>query len=59
MPENTIIIIIDGQGWKQGAIKWLKDAVALKKYSNETNSSKQIHVLNLTEFFTWANNTFQ
>jgi len=59
MPENTIIILIDGQGWKQGAIQWLKDAVASKKYSNESNSSKQIYVFNLTEFFTWANNTFQ
>lgn len=59
MPENTIIILIDGQGWKQGAIQWLKDAVSSKKYSNESNSSKQIFVFNLTEFFTWANNTFQ
>lgn len=59
MPENTIIILIDGKGWKEGAITWLKNAVASKKFSNETNNTKQIFVFNLTEFFTWANNTFQ
>jgi hypothetical protein len=51
MPENTIIILIDGQGWKHGAIQWLKDAVASKKYSNEINRSKQIHVFKPNRIF--------
>ncbi|HOF99133.1 MAG TPA: hypothetical protein PLD44_07095, partial [Paludibacteraceae bacterium] len=33
MPEETIMILIDGSGWKTGAIKWLKDAVKQKKYT--------------------------
>jgi len=58
MPEKSIMILIDGSGWKVGAIKWLKDAVKNKKYTNENNKDKEIYVFNLTEFFTWANKTF-
>lgn len=57
MPENNIIILIDGNGWKTGAIKWLKDAVNQKKYTNNENYNKNIRVFNLTDFITWANNT--
>jgi len=58
MPENSIMILIDGAGWKEGAIKWLKDAVKQKKYTTEETKSKVIYVFSLTEFFTWANKTF-
>ncbi|MBA4198411.1 MAG: 4-diphosphocytidyl-2C-methyl-D-erythritol kinase [Chitinophaga sp.] len=58
MPEKTIIILIDGAGWKLGSIKWLRDAVKNKKYTTTQNKDKKIHVFSLTEFFTWANNTF-
>jgi len=59
MPESTIMILIDGDGWKQGAIKWLKDAVEQKKYTTEELRNKKIMVFNLKEFFTWANDTFR
>lgn len=58
MPENSIMILIDGSGWKTGAIKWLKDAVKQKKYTTEENKNKDILVFSLTDFFTWANKTF-
>lgn len=58
MPENSIMILIDGEGWKAGAIKWLKEAVRQKKYTTEQNKDKNIMVFNLTEFFTWANKMF-
>ena len=58
MPENSIMILIDGSGWKAGAIKWLKDAVKQKKYTTEENKNKEILVFSLTDFFTWANRTF-
>jgi len=58
MPDNSIMILIDGAGWKAGAIKWLKDAIKQKKYTTETNMQKNIMIFNLTEFFTWANKTF-
>ena len=58
MPESSIMILIDGGGWKPGAIQWLRDAVKLKKYAHLFNQNKEILVFNLTEFFTWANNKF-
>lgn len=58
MPEKSILILIDGEGWKDGAIKWLKDAVKEKKYTTDENRNKEILVFSLTEFFTWANMTF-
>ena len=58
MPEKTIMILIDGGGWKSGAITWLREAVNNKKYSDNKYSDKEIFVFNLMEFFTWANKTF-
>lgn len=58
MPENSIMILIDGRGWKAGAIKWLKTAVIQEKYTSMNMPKKEILVFNLTEFFTWANKTF-
>jgi len=58
MPEKSIMILIDGGGWKAGSLKWLKDAVSQKKYTTEENNDKKIYVFSLTEFFTWANKTF-
>jgi len=56
MPENDILILIDGSGWKAGAVAWLKEAVAKRKYG--LLPEKNILVFNLVEFFTWANKTF-
>lgn len=53
MPENHIIVIIDGHGWKDGAISWLKQSVAQKKY---IDSGKRIDIFSLTDFIIWANN---
>ena len=55
MPEKHILIVIDGAGWKSGAIPWLKNAAASKKYITPENEDKKIEVLSLTEFMTWAN----
>ncbi len=59
MPEQHIVVVIDGSGWKQGAIPWLKQAAANKKYTTATNATKKIEVLTLAEFMTWANATFK
>ncbi|BDQ02739.1 MAG: 4-diphosphocytidyl-2C-methyl-D-erythritol kinase [Ignavibacterium sp.] len=58
MPEDKILILIDGRGWKEGAIKWLKESVEKKRYTNQNSEQKDILVFNLTDFFTWANKTF-
>ena len=59
MPENNIIIIIDGQGAKPGAIDWLRRAACLKLYSSEKNRNKNILVMSLAEFIIWVNQTFR
>jgi len=59
MPEKDIMILIDGDGFKKGAKKWLRDAVKKRKYTTEKSNKKNIMVFSLTEFFTWANDTFQ
>ena len=59
MPEKHIVILIDGDGWKPGAIPWLKEAVSKKKYTTQNMPDKKIEVLNLKEFITWANILFK
>lgn len=59
MPETNIIIIIDGQGAKPGAINWLRQAAKSKLYINERNHDKNIQVMSLAEFIIWVNRTFR
>lgn len=59
MPEKNVIILIDGDGWKLGAIAWLKEAVKFKKYTTPDSEDKKIEIYNLKETLTWANNTFE
>lgn len=58
MPEDHIVVVIDGKGWKKGAIEWLKQAASEKKYTTIINRDKKIEILTLTEFMTWMNDTF-
>ncbi|MDR1912773.1 MAG: hypothetical protein LBQ52_10585 [Helicobacteraceae bacterium] len=57
MPEQTIMILIDGKGWRDGAIKWLENAAAKRKYVAEQNA-KEIMIFKIVDFFAWANKTF-
>ncbi|WP_103639627.1 PD-(D/E)XK nuclease superfamily protein [Campylobacter concisus] len=57
MPENHIIILVDGGGYKQGAIKWLNTAVNRRRYQSQ-NNGKTIQVMKLVEFIRWANKNF-
>jgi len=57
MPENDIIIVVDGGGYKKGALDWLKDAAREKRYMGE--AEKTIRVMSLAEFLTWANTAFR
>lgn len=59
MPEKNIIIVIDGNGAKPGAVQWLKQAAASKLYTGEANRDKRIAVMSLAEFVVWANQTFR
>ncbi len=59
MPENHIVVVIDGKGWKAGAIPWLKETAANRKYTTSETAKKKIEILSLAEFMTWANTTFK
>lgn len=52
MPENEIILLIDGRGYKPGALAWLKQAVQENRYCR---CPKSIHIMDLAEFIAWAN----
>jgi len=58
MPEKDIIIVADGTGAKAGAMKWLREAVAAKRYTDSSNDDKTVRVMSIVEFMTWANKTF-
>ncbi len=58
MPEDEIIILIDGDGFRGGAKEWLKEAATSRRYIPASNTTKIIHVFNSTEFMTWVNDTF-
>ena len=57
MPESHIIILVDGGGYKQGAINWLNTTVNSRRYQSQ-NNGKTIQVMNLVEFIRWANINF-
>ncbi|MDR3114509.1 MAG: 4-diphosphocytidyl-2C-methyl-D-erythritol kinase [Treponema sp.] len=59
MPEKELVIIVDGNGARSGAVAWLKDAAKYKKYTTGTNQDKEIRVFSLTEFIQWVNTTFR
>ena len=48
MPEPAVFILVDGGGYKPGALQWLKTAAA-------GYSGKDIRVFNMMEFTVWAN----
>jgi hypothetical protein len=56
MSEDEIILIVDGGGYKDGALAWLKKAIQEKKY--QPDQAKQVRVFSLVEFLTWANQSF-
>lgn len=59
MPEDHIIVIIDGGGFRPWAVDWLKNATKQMPYTTDKNKNKRIEVMDLKEFLRWANNTFR
>ncbi|MBD1862699.1 MULTISPECIES: PD-(D/E)XK nuclease superfamily protein [Trichocoleus] len=59
MPEQNIVIVIGGGGYKLGSIQWLKNAIETKLYAPETIQYKNISVFSLDEFIRWTNRVFK
>ena len=58
MPEDQILIVVDGGGAKAGAVEWLRRACAERLYL-APDSPKRITTMNLVEFITWANRSLR
>lgn len=56
MPEQHIMIIVDGGGAKAGAVAWLKHTAGSRLYNR---TDKTIQVLTLSEFVAWAHRTLR
>ncbi len=54
MPEPMIVILIDGKGYKDGALGWLKNTAR----ECGDKGIKDIRVFDMAEFVIWANSTF-
>ncbi len=59
MPEEHIIIVLDGGGAKHCAVAWLKNACKRSLYTSPASQPKTIEVMSLAEFLMWANRTFR
>ena len=55
--EKEIIILIDGKGWKKGALYWLKKAVETRKMRTK-NDDRKIMVMDMVQFQTWCQSCF-
>lgn len=59
MPENDVILLIDGDGFRRGAKEWIRRVAAEKRYVQPGQCDKTISVMSSTDFLTWVNNTFR
>ena len=59
VPENDIIILLDGDGFRDGAKQWIREAAEQRRYIPADRPDKNIKVMNSTEFLTWVNNTIK
>lgn len=48
-PENEIVFVVDGDGYKPGAIKWLKDQIN-NNWLQFRERGKDIKLMNIQEF---------
>jgi len=55
MPEDFIIIVVDGGGAKPSAVSWLKNAAATRQLIPADKGGKKVVVFTLAEFMAWAN----
>jgi hypothetical protein len=55
MPENEVIIVLDGGGAKPSAVAWLRNASVTRHLIPDEMQEKTINVFTLAEFIGWAN----
>jgi len=52
--ETEIILLVDGDGFKPGALAWLKQSVK-DRWLLEDNDPKKIQVMSISEFTAYFN----
>ena len=55
--EEEIIILIDGKGWKRGALFWLREAVNSRRWRTSTDR-RAIMMMSIAEFTNWCQKRF-
>jgi len=55
-PEKEVILVVDGNGYKPGARKWLQDRIDENWLNFE--SDRSIKLMNVIEFVAWLNKGF-
>lgn len=53
-PEAEIVFVLDGSGWKRGALQWLRDRIS-EDWMGFRESGKDIRTMNVSEFMDWFN----
>ena len=56
-PENEVIFVVDGGGYKPGARKWLQDHID-KNWLDYKSQGKDIKLMSIAEFANWFNHEF-
>lgn len=57
--ENEIIILIDGKGWRTGALSWLKNAVDSRKWRDDPEKdTRNISMMDISTFTSWCQAKF-
>lgn len=59
VPGKHVIILVGGEGWREGAIKWIYAAKDNKQFLEMANyPGKRVDVMNPDEFTSWLENVF-
>ena len=56
-PENEIIFVVDGGGYKPGAREWLKEHID-NNWLDYKSRGRDIKLMNIAEFVNWFNHEF-
>lgn len=53
-PEKEVVFVLDGSGWKKGALQWLRDRIS-EGWMGYREIGKEIRMMTISEFMDWFN----
>lgn len=53
-PENEVVFVLDGNGWKRGALQWLKERIE-DDWMEYREKGKEMRMMTISEFMDWFN----